>query len=464
MIDPFDCPALACAPGSDGRRGKGMETDKSLVAVVRYEGPGDSVRKVVELCHGLDQVPTKARVFIKPNIVFWTRVTAFPKWGVVTTSRVIEDVVRLLKERGIDDITIGEGSSIDPKDRETARHAFETLGYEALAKRYGVRLVNVHERPFEKVDLGEGVVFNVNRDILHSDFVVNIPVLKTHAQTVVSLGIKNLKGVLDIPSRKKSHSPDPKRDLNYMISRLPRILRDCLTILDGIYTTERGPGFEGKIRRSNILAASRDILSADMVGARLLGYGPAQVPHLVHVASGEGRPMDLSDVEVVGEKIEDLAFHHDYDFPYVEGDTLHAALAKLGVKGLSYRKYDLTMCTYCSGLNGVILTAISQAWRGEPWDDVEVLTGKVMKPTPGKKKTILLGKCIFQANKDNPEIKEMIAIKGCPPSPKAIVKGFHQAGIEVNPAIFDNMGKFPGFFMKRFEGRPEFDEAFFRVA
>ncbi len=437
--------------------------EKSLVAVVRYEGPGDSVRKAVELCRGLEQVPTKAKVFIKPNIVFWTRVTAFPKWGVVTTSRVVEDVVVLLKERGLDDISIGEGSSIDPKDRETARHAFETLGYSALSKRYGVRLVNVHERPFKKVDLGEGVVFNVNEDILESDFVVNIPVLKTHAQTVVSLGVKNLKGVLDIASRKKSHSPDPKRDLNYMISRLPKMLPSCLTVLDGIYTTERGPGFEGKIRRSNILVASRDILSADMVGAKLLGYEPAQVPHLVHVASDRGRPLDLSDVEVVGERIEDLASYHDYDFPYVEDDTLHAALAKAGVKGLSYRKYDLTMCTYCSGLNGVILTAISQAWRGEPWDEVEVLTGKVMKPTPGKRKTILLGKCIFQANKDNPQIKEVIAIKGCPPSPKAIVKGLHRAGIEVNPAIFENMDKFPGFFMKRFEGKPEFDEAFFRV-
>jgi len=39
----------------------------------------------------------------------------------------------------------------------------------------------------------------------------------------------------------------------------------------------------------------------------------------------------------------------------------------------------------------------------------------MMKPTPGKKKTILIGKCIYQANKDNPDIQEMIAVKGCPP-------------------------------------------------
>jgi uncharacterized protein (DUF362 family) len=59
-------------------------------------------------------------VFVKPNIVAWTKAVVFPKFGVITTSRVIEDIVRLLKEHGVDDITIGEGTAmIKPKDTET---------------------------------------------------------------------------------------------------------------------------------------------------------------------------------------------------------------------------------------------------------------------------------------------------------------------------------------------------------
>ena len=81
---------------------------KYKVAVVRYERPTDSVRKVVEMSEGLDHMPAQAKVFIKPNIVFWTRAVAFPKWGVITTSRIVEDIIILLKEHGIDDITIGE--------------------------------------------------------------------------------------------------------------------------------------------------------------------------------------------------------------------------------------------------------------------------------------------------------------------------------------------------------------------
>ena len=144
-----------------------------------------------------------------------------PKWGMITTSRVVEDVVSLLTDRGVDEIVIGEGPVIsDPKNKEKAARLLDGLGYNTLKRRYGVKCLNIFERPFEKVDLGEGVVLNVNIDILNSDFVINIPVLKTHAQTVVSLGVKNLKGVIDIESRKKCHSVDMEKDLHYMIARL----------------------------------------------------------------------------------------------------------------------------------------------------------------------------------------------------------------------------------------------------
>jgi Ni,Fe-hydrogenase III small subunit len=92
-----------------------------------------------------------------------------------------------------------------------------------------------------------------------------------------------------------------------------------------------------------------------------------------------------------------------------------------------------------------------------------VLSGKIMQPVPGKKKTILFGKCMHQAHKDNADIREMIAIKGCPPKPDSILKAFRQAGIAVDPEIFENIRKIPGNFLKRFEGRPEFNETHFKV-
>jgi uncharacterized protein (DUF362 family) len=438
---------------------------KPVVAVVRYEKPVESVRQAVAMSRGLDHLPEHAKVFIKPNIMFWTRETVWPKWGVITTSRVVEDAVILLKERGIDDITIGEGLvTFKAKDTETPAHAFETLGYNTLIKRYGVKVLDIHQGSFEKVDLGDRITLKFNTDYLASDFVVNIPVLKAHALTKVSLGIKNLKGLIDVPSRKKCHNEHPKRDLHYIVGKLAKRLPPSLTILDGIYTIERGPLFDGKPRRSDILVASSDVLAADVVGAQILGYDPSDIPHLVHAARDQGRSIDPAGLEVVGEKIEDVASYHEYTFPYNDDGTLPAPMEKMGIQGLSYRKYDLSLCTYCVPINGLTIWSIAKAWKGQPWDDVEILTGKTMKPTQGKKKTILLGKCIYQANKDHPDIQEMIAIKGCPPSPSATVRALRQAGIEVDSAQFEKMETYPGLFMRRYENRPEFEESFFTVA
>jgi uncharacterized protein (DUF362 family) len=439
---------------------------KYKVAVVKYEKPIESVRNAVELSGGLDEMPAGARVFIKPNIVFWTRAVAFPKWGVITTSRVVEDIVILLKERGIDDITIGEGAVImSRKDSTIPAHAFETLGYGVLKQKYGVQYINVFERPFEKVDLGDGVELNFNTDILNSDFVVDLPVMKTHNQTVVSLGIKNLKGTIDIPSRKRCHNMTPGKDLHFWVAKLADRMPPMLTLQDGIYTNERGPGPDGRMHRSNLLVASSDVLAADLVGAKLLGHEAPNVPHLVHAARNRKRPHDLCDIEIVGEDIEALSQFHEYDFEYSETEdgVMPLPLAKQGIKGVFYRKYDLSMCTYCSGMNGIMLSAIRYAWKGEPWDDIEILTGKSMQPTPGMKKTILFGKCMYQAHKDNPDIRELIAIKGCPPSPKSLLKALHQAGIDADPGFFENIDQLPGFFLSRYKDRPEFDESFFRV-
>ncbi len=236
-----------------------------------------------------------------------------------------------------------------------------------------------------------------------------------------------------------------------------------MTLIDGIYSNERGPGFDGKMRRNNVLVASRDVLSADKIGAKILGYDVFQVPHLRYACQLRNRPEDLSDVDMAGETIDRFQMNLSYAFAYNEDNTLPLPFEKMGIKGLSYPKYDDTICTYCSVLTGIILTSIAFAWQGEPWDDVEILTGKIMKPTPGKKHTILLGKCLYEANRDHPDIRNMIAIKTCPPSPQAVVEALHKVGIKVNPAIFDHIEEAPGFFMERFTGKPEFEEEFFKV-
>ncbi len=437
--------------------------NRHLVSIVKYERPLESVKEVVDLCHGLDHLPAKAIVFIKPNIVFWNRKAAFPKWGTITTSRVVEDMVLLLKEWGVNEIIIGEGMVLPkPKDKLTPAHAFDSLGYTTLQKRYGVKCIDIHQRPFEKVELGAGVVLNFNTDILQSDFVVNLPVLKTHLQTVVSLGIKNLKGMIDINSRKKCHTTGPELDLHHYVARLANKIPLSLTLVDGIYSNELGPHYSGNIRRSNLLLASADVLAVDMVGAAILGYNPSQVPHLAIAAQDQNRPLDLSDVDVVGQKIEDVASHHDYAIPYDDEKNLPLKFAEKGVQGLTLGNIDLSVCTYCAEVLPLVFPYLSMAWKGEPWDDVEVLFGKVQQPLPGSKKTILLGKCMYAAHKDNPDIQEIIPVKGCPPTLESIRTAFDKAGIDLGP-LFGNTEALLSGLMNRYKSRPEFEESFYHL-
>ncbi|MBN2151867.1 MAG: DUF362 domain-containing protein, partial [Candidatus Lokiarchaeota archaeon] len=211
--------------------------EKPTVSVVKYKDPLASVREAIDLADGFKRLEPGSRVFIKPNVVYWNRLVPFPKWGVITTSRVMQDTITLLAERGVKDITIGEGIiTYDPKDKETTADAWEKLGYNTLAKRHGVKVVNLFERPYKKVDLGCNFTANVSADALDADFLIDMPVLKTHTQAVVSLGIKNLKGFLDMATRKRFHSADPAKNLHFNVAHIPNKIRPALTIIDGIYT------------------------------------------------------------------------------------------------------------------------------------------------------------------------------------------------------------------------------------
>ncbi len=433
---------------------------KNLVSVVKYEEPLESVRKVIELSNLFDDLPKDAKIFIKPNIVYWSS-GPHPKWGVITTSRVMEDVVTILKEQGIDDITIGEGFQSD----EAAQDAFKKLGYNELKERFGVKLINTNDRPYEKIDMGCEFLVNFASDPLKADYIISLPVLKTHSQAVVSLGIKNLKGFINIPSRKKFHSADPIKNLHFNVAKLPNNIPPCLTLIDGIYTLERGPSMDGKAHRTNLLIASKDILSADIVGAKLLGIEPSDVPHLVQAAKDKDRSTSLSDIEIVGEKVEAVASHHEWEFIYNETGDLPLPFYRRQFKGLKYRRYDTSMCTYCSMINGLMLVLLKNAWNGDTFGGIEFLTGKIMEPSAGMNKTILVGQCQYIKNKDHPNINELVPIRGCPPSMDDIKNAFETCGIKVNPLMFQGDGTDAGgiIFLQKYKGKTEFEESYFRI-
>ncbi len=206
------------------------------------------------------------------------------------------------------------------------------------------------------------------------------------------------------------------------------------------------------------------MLSADIVGASLLGIDPSSIPHLKIACKREGIEPSLNSIDIKGEPLETWTKKHAWDFPYNNDNTLPLQMHFMGIKGVSFPKYDHSLCSYCSLYTGALQMAISQAFKKErPFDKVEILTGKIQQPNPNMNHTVLFGKCQSIMNMKNPDIKHPIPILGCPPKTNYIISGFEKAGILLDREIFDNIESAPSFFMARYKKRPEFSDEFFMI-
>ncbi|MEE9491097.1 MAG: DUF362 domain-containing protein, partial [Dehalococcoidia bacterium] len=305
------------------------------VSVVRFDGSFESISRAIELCGGFSKLDRNDRVLIKPNITYsgWMPI---PPYGMVTTSKMEEGILRLLAEHGCKDVSIGEGTIAEGVGSNT-RRGYKYTGIDRVAKRYGAKLFDLNEGPFERRELGE-VKVGVSKIALDADFLINVPVLKTHPQVKVSLGFKNLKGCLDIPSRKRFH----QKGLNHLICLLNQLLECDLTIIDGIYMLERGADtLMGLAHRKDLMIASHDAFACDCVGATIMGFEPSQVGYLREYAELRNRPIDISAIQIVGEDVETLRERLVWESDAEE------ELRTYGITGLSVPYPGHNLCSGC---------------------------------------------------------------------------------------------------------------------
>ena len=411
--------------------------------------------------------PSDSKIFVKPNLVYWNTHTDFPKYGVLTTSTVVFCVIKFLFEKGYKNVTIGEGMATTmPNDPFPMQDAFQKLGYKKLEKDYGVKLIDIFQDESISVQLTPKLHIKMNKTAIRSDVIINLPVLKTHSQTRVSLGIKNLKGLLNVPSRKLFHDIKDGMDLQYKVAQLANPFPSCLTIIDGIYSIDRGPIIDGKAHRTNALVGSWDIFSADVVGTAILGIDLNDVPYLVQAAKDRKRSLDLSKIQIAGKHIDEFTKKHSWEWKYNETRTLPLPLDRIGMKGLNYYQFDDTLCTYCSFINGPIISVFYEYWKSNnraDFNKIEVLTGKLMEPQDGMETTILLGKCMYKKHKDNPKIKRLIPIPGCPPTVKMVKKALDAADVILPEDFYQRLETIDKEGLKKYHENPDFIPEFYKI-
>jgi len=435
------------------------------VAVVKYEKPYESLKKALDEIGGLNEISKGSKVVIKPNFVVWFKETNFPKYGVITTARLIEDIVVILNDMGVHDITLVEGVAELEKDSESLLNlVVKGMRLDVLIKRYGLKTIDVHKSNFRKVAIDD-VKLSVNSDVFEADHIINMPVLKTHGQCKVTLGIKNLKGLLNINSRKRCHNKNQSKNLDYHVAKFAGMLSPTLTIIDGIYSLECGPTPAGDAHRSDLIIVSKDMISADIVGAKLLGYDPDSIPHIAQAVRNKGRMIDLSDISVKGNiDIRSSAKLHKWSRDRNKTNDMPLMFEQMGIKGIRLPEGDSTLCTYCVFyLYGVILGILMAKNKDKPFDDIEILYGKIQEPSGKNKHTLLLGQCQIKLNGNNSMINHCVKIDGCPPNKDGIIKAFTTLGIELPDNPEGWMDQIFGFFMAKYAGNTEFDETFYKI-
>jgi uncharacterized protein (DUF362 family) len=217
----------------------------------------------------------KRRAFIKVNAVRPAR----PRSGVVTHPAVVEALIHILRERGLNEIVIGEG----PAAGVNVEKAFRKSGYARLARKVKVRLVDLHkaERVRREWDYG---ILSLPATLMESVLYINVAKMKTHFHTGLTLSVKNQQGLLTPEAKKANHR---EHDLHQSLVSIAKVVRPNLVIVDGIEAMEGEGPTQGKKKHTQVMVYGDDLFETDLACAHFMGTSPSQIAHL-RLAIDEG--------------------------------------------------------------------------------------------------------------------------------------------------------------------------------
>jgi uncharacterized protein (DUF362 family) len=210
----------------------------------------------------------KRKAFIKVNIVR----PATPDSCVVTHPAVTEALIAVLRERGFDDIVIGEGSAAGVD----ANEAFKKSGYHQLAKKLNVRLLDINRAPTVRKAWDHGEL-ELPEELLKSDVYINVAKMKTHFHVGVTLSIKNQQGLLRPEAKKANHR---EYDLHESLVSIAKVVQPDLNIVDAIESMEGEGPTSGKKKVTHAMVYGDNIYETDIACCQFMGISPAQIRYL----------------------------------------------------------------------------------------------------------------------------------------------------------------------------------------
>jgi len=258
------------------------------LGVARGEDPAANVRAAIEAIGGIGRFVSRGDdVLVKPNIG-WDRL---PSQAANTNPQVVAAVVKLCFDAGAKRVLVMDNSLNDP------RRCYTRSGIYKAATAAGAEMPYMNVRRFVLTNTGGLVLGNwpVYRDAIEVDALINVPIAKHHSLSRLTMGMKNLYGLIGGP-RHRLH-----QRLDEGIADLTGFFRPKLTILDAYRVLRRNGPQGGRASDTELLKtviAGADPVAVDARGAELFGLSGADLGY-VRVGAERGLgTYDLSKLTI----------------------------------------------------------------------------------------------------------------------------------------------------------------------
>lgn len=263
------------------------------LAVRKGEDIPALVRATVDALGGMSKfVKPGETVVVKPNIG-WDRTV---EQAANTHPEVVATVARLCLEADAARVRVFDRTCNNPQRcyvQSGIKVAIEALDDSR------VKLEHMNRRGYQEVGLQNGVAlqkWEFYQPALDADRLINLPIAKDHSISTLTLGMKNIMGVIG-GNRGMLH-----RNIDEALADINSVIHSDLTIVDATrILVANGPqgGNPEDVKKLDTLIASADIVAADSYAATLFGYRPEEIPTIVAGARRGLGIMDLNKVKRV---------------------------------------------------------------------------------------------------------------------------------------------------------------------
>ena len=251
--------------------------------------PAELINHAAEAFGGMGRFISKGDVVVvKPNIG-WDRT---PETAANTNPDLVAEIVRLCLDAGAKRVKVFDRTTNSPL------RCYRNSQIEAKAEKAGAKVLQVRDHRFKSVTLRQGTVLKkwpIYRDYLEADKVINVPVAKHHSLCRVTLGLKNLMGVMGGP-RGEIHNGFATKLVDITSEILP-----TLTIIDAYrIMTGNGPsgGSLSNVEKPRTLIMSPCTVTADYVATALFKLEPGEVGHINEAVRRGLNLYDVSDLKM----------------------------------------------------------------------------------------------------------------------------------------------------------------------